>query len=237
MERKFKLKLAMPVKTRMEYEEISQPLSKIGYKTQTRPSGSYPWLIITDDITDSLTVAYLQANTQSIYDFNHIIEEYNPELFLALAACSEGDTFYPGEWVVLHGSLYLCNGMKEGSLLLDMYEGYNFPPNNYRKATVEEIINHFTKKEEVKEPEVEQPQIGIMPRWRWLELRAIELQSAISRRIESNLIVPSEWMDEETEISKELNNLGKIPLFTIEEAEKELCKHLKVPFVGITYIL
>lgn len=48
--------------------------------------------------------------------------------------------------------------------------------------------------------ESKRPPIGIMPRWRWLEIqngyRLVEVISAIKRFYQAQLEVPEQWVDE-----------------------------------------
>ena len=40
------------------------------------------------------------------------------------------------------------------------------------------------------------PPIGLMPRWRWMELRLKEVEGAIARYEAANKAVPEEWRNE-----------------------------------------
>lgn len=50
--------------------------------------------------------------------------------------------------------------------------------------------------EKVEAPEAQKPPLGLMPKWRWLELRLEEVQRAIRRYEEACLPVPDEWRQE-----------------------------------------
>lgn len=75
----------------------------------------------------------------------HFINHYNPELFLALAAMTEGEDWIVGEWLVLKGSerIFKCND----TLSANSSKGSakNIHKDIYRKTTKKKLINHFTK--------------------------------------------------------------------------------------------
>lgn len=81
-----------------------------------------------------------------------IVIDYNPDLFLALAAMSEGGEMFPGEWVISNQEdiatvIDVSDFSKHLSVeFLDGSKG-NYPENIFRKATAEEIVVHFSKKE------------------------------------------------------------------------------------------
>lgn len=84
----------------------------------------------------------------------HFIDHYDPELFLAIAAMSEDD-FWPGEWVVINDrsidELLIVHQSESSYLCVKRIEekdepGYfTVPKENFRKATVEELVAHFSK--------------------------------------------------------------------------------------------
>lgn len=40
------------------------------------------------------------------------------------------------------------------------------------------------------------PPVGIMPRWRWLELRILELLAAMQRHVERGMDIEGDWIEE-----------------------------------------
>lgn len=90
----------------------------------------------------------------------HFIDHYNPELFLALASMTDAEFGGDGEWWVFIGSslsfikgeLYSAiRSLDEDFSFIDE-DGFEngFNPQNlnfFRKATKQELINHFTKQE------------------------------------------------------------------------------------------
>ncbi|QRQ99764.1 dATP/dGTP diphosphohydrolase domain-containing protein [Dyadobacter sandarakinus] len=85
----------------------------------------------------------------------YFIDHYNPELFLALAAMSDGD-FRPGEWVICvkagENDYVKVNELYEVSKVdastIDIVApkySVKWSKLRFRKANKEELINHFTK--------------------------------------------------------------------------------------------
>lgn len=149
--RKFKYPVAMEVTSIMQYEEVSQQMKEIGIDTQQAPNRSYPWTIVTDYLSDETPIlAYINWAESMDMDY-YMSKNYNPELFLSLAALSDGSEFFPGE--------YVCNA-ESGALYGKVVEdaGPNMQIRNFadslilvsksaiRKATAAELIEHFSKK-------------------------------------------------------------------------------------------
>jgi hypothetical protein len=66
------------------------------------------------------------------------------------------------------------------------------------------------KQSKIKEKEqVVRPPLGIMPEWRWKELRAQELNDAIKRYCQEDKEIPQEWLDEQEGIQKWLQIRNK----------------------------
>lgn len=232
MKRIFNQAVAMRLPKGTDVSDIRQKMKAMGYNCNGENTYNEPCFFV-----NNLDECFGDAGMVYHNRYNRCIIDHNPDLFLALSAMSEGSEFWPGEWVVLGSPeyMYKSDGMKGKDILLNGY-GTSFRSHNYRKATRDEVIAHFAKPVVVEaEPEeVKQPPLGIMPRWRWLELRAMELQAAINRYMEAKVKVPEEWLDEKVDLCEELDKLGKIPTFTIDEACNVLAGHLNVPFVHIT---
>ncbi len=88
------------------------------------------------------------------------IDHYNPELFLALAAMTEGDVPIVGEWMKSlkawedRNFSYDTNELvRKSSNDIDLKGGINsaYSRIHFRKATKEELIAHLTKKKIEKE--------------------------------------------------------------------------------------
>lgn len=89
-----------------------------------------------------------------------VVKEYNPELFLALAAMSEGDQFWPEEWVVCtnvvtgggwikKGLLYKFKEIDGEIIRVSLNGEISAGKDNYtfRKATKGEILEHFIRQD------------------------------------------------------------------------------------------
>lgn len=163
MERKFIYPVAMPCNDDQFEKELKEPLRSLGYKVDAK---FFSRDLISNVWNGTFKIALINQCDAGI-DARHLIS-YNPELFLALAAMSEGPEFWPGEWAVCtwkgstklsEGTLFMVSkidddrghariwwvnefGNEEWMYLYPTKENIN---PNFRKATAEEIIAHFTK--------------------------------------------------------------------------------------------
>lgn len=156
----------------------------------------------------------------------YFIDHYNPELFLALAAMTEGKDWVVGEYVIVIttdlnslGTIFKVNFLKSAN----SYLGYacNSHKNIYRKATKKELIVHFTKS---KEKTMEKKIIGyrlIKPEYTEAALK-IEGNFWISHGIRTGQILYSG----RKESVEKLKNAGVLdlwfePVYEEEKKEKE----------------
>jgi hypothetical protein len=56
----------------------------------------------------------------------------------------------------------------------------------------------------IEPPHYPKPPLGLMPRWRWLELRREELKQAILRYMDAGRVIPAEWLNEYSQLGGEL---------------------------------
>ena len=157
MEKKFSIPVSMKV-NQEQFNYLKEELIKLGYEVTletlvTDYPGSPNILITQYTHNNNFT------NTFSYRDSNYIIQEYNPELFLALASMTSNEEFFVGECIIRvkdeHGILnvgdlgVIINVIERGSdfavTVQNDKKGYMHSTNNIRKATQEEIINHFNK--------------------------------------------------------------------------------------------
>jgi len=245
--RKFTQPIAMIVPDYLKWCDLANKMIQLGYRAfSTLEDREFPWKMYTS-IEDHDTAFVPISSGYCDWTDSRMIElaDYNPELFLALAAMTEGGDFFVGEVAMVDERIfYHCkeNGTLE-CYFVDKSE--NIKVGNIqaskRKATREEIIAHFSKKDDVKcAPRLpgslteERSPRGVMPRWRWLELRAIELQEAIDRFHTERQGPPESYYSEWNIIVDELTKLGKVPTFTQIEAAKKLTELLQVPLIRIT---
>lgn len=82
----------------------------------------------------------------------HIIEEYNPELFLAIAAMTKDEIPIIGEWLSYENANLIFKVKSYGRTNNHNYGKINKEnpsgSGHFLKATLEELINHFSKPEE-----------------------------------------------------------------------------------------
>lgn len=154
--RKFTCPVSMRV-TPEQGEELCVELAKLCYIVEHVSDWLLGNFIATKRANISDSATNIMGN--GINDYNrHYIPEYNKELFLALAAMSEGEEYYEREIVISENN---SDDVKEGNLCLfvkfensanlwiwvNLKTKVEFVKNKryFRKATKEEIIAHFTK--------------------------------------------------------------------------------------------
>ena len=157
MEKKFSIPVSMKV-NQEQFNYLKEELIKLGYEvtleSTVRDNAGSPNILITQYTHNNNF-----TNTFSYRDSNYIIQEYNPELFLALASMTSNEEFFVGECIIRvkdeHGILnvgdlgVIINVIERGSdfavTVQNDKNGYMHSTDNIRKATQEEIINHFNK--------------------------------------------------------------------------------------------
>lgn len=141
---KFITPVSMKVTEEQFDKDLKEPLKKLGFTTGSRPSDYYN--ILVNNYLANMGDLGL-TTTDNKYDYQrYYIKHYNPKLFLALAAMTDGEDWIVGEYLVLKtgSSVFQCKSF-EGCNSLIGYAGNEFKI-HYRKATKEEIINHFNNK-------------------------------------------------------------------------------------------
>lgn len=156
----------MPVSmacTQQQFEsDLKEGLKLMGYNEQTDDDfKTFP--ILVNNIHASMGNIGNATSDRTSSSQRYFIPEYNPSLFLALAAMSEGDEFFAGEWLTCiyesssqhkFGNIYKLWKEEDGAIYTDqtdrskwMFKFSDFTEKqpNFRKATKEEIIAHFTK--------------------------------------------------------------------------------------------
>ena len=147
--------------TQEQYErDLKTPLLDLGYYESSIYDWD-AWKILCTFASNNPNQLINLGKYECTNYHRHFIDHYNPELFLAIAAMSDEEYGIPGEWWMREGEsdrgsnftighLYKCHyplslshaltddtGSKNG------YHGENLK--YFRKATLEELINHFTK--------------------------------------------------------------------------------------------
>lgn len=165
MDRKFITPVAMRITAEQYFEDLEKPLKELGYYW-----GSYN--TVGGDIQldyDILATNYyaraceIGGVNKAMLDNNNriFIEDYNPELFLALAAMQKENIPIVGEYVIGNSSDSIPNDVISK---VTSVKGRNFSVdgrvnacreqtsmNFCRKATVGEIMNNFKQKHNMKE--------------------------------------------------------------------------------------
>lgn len=146
--------------------KLKSELKKLGYNISDCDDSMLS-VLVTNFALKHNSCATLPVSANNRWD-RYFIDHYNPELFLALAAMTEGDIPIVGEYMIslktFSGENDILN-FKKGELVkvLSMGEDYKYGKgdftkeydrNYFRKATKEEIINWFTIKKEMETKEI-----------------------------------------------------------------------------------
>lgn len=169
METSFKTPIAMKVTLQQYLKDLKYQLLGMGYK----------WLSSNDEIELDRDYPYLKTNynnesnglggaSSRFCNYDIKIENYNPELFLAIAAMTHGDDWVVGEWFYCHTNLVMDSNGR-----IEAYAGKLYKSEKkecitdesgdkshfftkkldgssykiwFRKATVKELEYHFMKK-------------------------------------------------------------------------------------------
>lgn len=135
--------------TQEQYErDLKEPLLEMGYtEIGLTRWNKHPYLVTNfldfKNVLSKVHNAFWESN--GLYFIDH----YNPELFLALAAMTEkrvveeGELGGLGEWITVKDP--------SRNRYVKLLKNNQFFNDAWRKATKEELINKFTKKEEMEE--------------------------------------------------------------------------------------
>lgn len=161
---KFNTPVSMRVTKEQFEKDLLDPLKRMGYKVYGIADFSLFPLLATTFIDYNGKLTNISDTEFDGCSFNsHFIYQYNPDLFLALAAMTDEEFGVAGEW-------WMCTlgmtGLTKGKLYQSVYRDPH-PDNGpfaftddhgrvvgfsegaiqrFRKATKEELIAHFTKK-------------------------------------------------------------------------------------------
>ncbi len=144
MKPNFKTPVSMQVTKEQYKADLEKPLLAMGYYWNDKNIDAdcqYGYNFLQTNYNNGADTLGMYFEDKEDY---HIIEEYNPELFLAIAGMTEGDEWIVGEWLYYYDEelFFECKFLKGCSASL----GYARPGSDYyRKATLEELTKHFTK--------------------------------------------------------------------------------------------
>jgi len=158
---KFTTPVSMKVTEKQYNDDLRGPLLELGYDEISIDGWkNYEYLVNNSDNN----LGQLTNFTQSLSTNNgrYFIDHYNPELFLALAAITEGCDPIIGEYFTCIGNAsdildqninvgdvikvlkYECSAYKQNIPRRNQF-GPSYDRGLFRKATKQELINHFTK--------------------------------------------------------------------------------------------
>lgn len=123
-----------------QFESVKDGLEKMGYEvSEINWFSMYPYLA-NDYLGNNRRISNVLA-----LNANHpsriVIETFNPDLCLALAAMSKGDTVFEGEWFYAD-----CCGLVGKYAKELVGKSANETSKLHPKATADQLIEHFTKK-------------------------------------------------------------------------------------------
>lgn len=102
---------------------------------------------------------------------------------------------------VIHHFTY-CNGIIDVYLCNDISTCYRINSITGQPPGIGDKIHNLSKSKQKNEYYSKRPPLGIMPEWRWKELRWEELCEAMLRYKKENKEVPPEWVSERDELAK-----------------------------------
>lgn len=157
-QRKFIQPVAMIATIYQVNSDLLPPLREMGYSIENFDPSKYPCsdLVLTDFGSCwgnfGNTNYFKDPKTYSSDHDRCFVDHYNPELFLALAAMSDGSG-YRGELVTVRkgGSVGKIIDAGEGGYIIEFADGSRgaFLGSDLNKLTAEEIIAHFSKESEL----------------------------------------------------------------------------------------
>jgi len=141
MKPNFKQPVSMVVTQEQFEKDLKKPLIKLGYDIKEIRSLKKPYNLLVNNYQRKLgDVSNAYYNNGEEFD-RYFIDHYNPKLFLAIAAMTKDDN----KWIV--GEYFINKKGKFYQATSKYVEGLSFIKIGSRKATLQELINHFTKKE------------------------------------------------------------------------------------------
>lgn len=149
---KFVTPVSMPCRPEQFEEDLRTPLEELGYKIRGLSWAAPTLYFIVNNVgTDMGYVSNISGDNCLSHD-RYYIKEYNPELFLALAAMTDDNERVFGEYFTLvDNNMFIGEGKLykkfDGYISCDGIIKINITEENFkeflRKATKEEIINNF----------------------------------------------------------------------------------------------
>ncbi len=154
-ERKFITHIAMKCTKQQWDDDLEFAVQELGYGVTDYQETDFLFPFFVTKIMGGNRLVKNIIGTDEV-SVRYAIEDYNAELFLALAAMSEGEEFWPGEWVKIYNTrteqieIVPIFKMKNGgqTAVIGSEDGFKFGTSYLKKATKEELIHHLAKKQE-----------------------------------------------------------------------------------------
>lgn len=163
---KFTQDIVMYVTKEQYKKDLEKPLKDLGHRLSKYHLIKNGYLVTNDGKDNGILYFYIAKDTYS--SSRYLIESYNPELFLALAAMNNGEDWIVGEYLYYmdEEKVFKCTLTEHANSKLG-YAG-NTHKDIYRKATKEEILEYFKMKN---------PEPGLPPKKEFPEKWCIPIES------------------------------------------------------------
>lgn len=146
MKKKFIKRVYMKVTKEQFEKDLKEPLQNLGYKIKgCTDFESFPYLVNRGEEIYNVTESGVKREGAT--------EANNPELFLALAAMTDGLDWVVGEYLITTeamdhdaNKIFKCKSLSGSNFAIGWAENGSM---NYIKATVQELINHFTPSKKI----------------------------------------------------------------------------------------
>lgn len=139
---KFITPVSMQVTQEQFEKDLKRPLIDLGYDdTSITNDWSVDNILVTNYMNGNGRLTNMNTNRET--HNRYFIEQYNPQLFLALAAQTEGEDWIIGEWLMHGNRIFKVKRLDGHNYSLGYAQ--NDAKDLYRKATKQELINHLTQ--------------------------------------------------------------------------------------------
>jgi len=154
-------RFVQPVSMQVNQEQfdcLKPKLEAMGYVYRDDARTSNRLVIATNFVGNFLHFSLIEGQLKDRH-YRHFIDHYNPELFLAIAAMTDAEFGIAGEhWVCINadntnrftvGKIYVATNPINGAAFIDDkgdkngWSGTNLQ--HFRRATLPELISHYTK--------------------------------------------------------------------------------------------
>ena len=158
MNYKFIQPVSMRVTEEQYQRDLREPLLKMGYEEVRITDWDEAPILATNYEDTEYILSNVGEESKDNYD-RYFIPDYNPELFLAIAAMTDSISPIAGEWIVYTDSMAEMLGLRARQLY--RVGKLNTNTRYMRKATLQELIEKFTnQKQDIMKKEITNEQFN-----------------------------------------------------------------------------